>query len=111
MRNDVYDIVPTRQYITFTATKIILPATEVTGYLKILDKMKKVTLKGKVAMASGHLVFNLNGKIIRQDYGLNWEKPGTSNLKKLAAKTVGDTVKLSINILAKAKKIAKSIKK
>ena len=123
VRDKTYDLVEKNRYIVFRADKIKAKKKGrkffLKGNLKILNTEKPVTFDAKVHAQkdkSGQvvgLILTADTKIRRQDFGLNWQKEGTSALKKAAGKFVGDKVKIHIAMmfLPAEKSAKKSIKK
>ena len=98
------NVIKKRRYITFHSKGAKVPTKTLRGKLKILDTEKVVTFKGQIKAVDNMIGGTLKLAINRHKYGLNWQKPGTNLLKKAAGKSVGDIVKITVNILTKQKK-------
>ncbi len=103
VRDKFANIVKKRKYIIFKSKKAKISQKRLKGTLQILDTKKKVSFKADMKALSGMIggVFKLS--INRHHYRLTWQKPNTGILKKVAGKSVGDIVKIKVNVLAKTK--------
>ena len=109
VRDRAYNLIEKNRYMVFRVDKIQAKKKGKTfsfkGFLKILQTEKPVTFKGRVHQKRDQkgklvsLILTANTKIRRQDFGLNWQKEGTSVLKKAAGKFVGDQVKIHIAMM------------
>lgn len=131
VRDEGYDLVRKNRHIVFKLDRLQLPppqpgkkknpysevlALDVKGSLSIVKATRSVSFPSKVKIISSQngvlkIGIQLEGKINRKHYGLNWDQPATGFLKKAAGKLVGDWVKISVNALFQPEKKEKTSKK